>query len=270
MRYPNFLHGARVVFSTRKQRGPPWQAPGEKPGLYARGGALAHIFIVQCRKSQRPRCMADTTGPMPLIWWRREGKRRLRLALPASGVDAALSQACADAVDGLLEESLRVSFWARGQRPRTGFSGVAERPFDAVPGQRGQIGNAGWRRYPAGESWLIGQRGGHHHEDQCHPFPSPQRGRTMPLRAPSNCRLTPTKSTLPNLEGGGCPCAYPLSVLRMPATWRLPILASLQPISRSTWVVCSPRSGVGTPAEGRVSPNCTSCQATRSVPAFAC
>ena len=55
-------------------------APGRatRP-LCPRRGELAHNFIVQCRKSQRPGCMADTTGPMPLIRWREEGKRRLGL-----------------------------------------------------------------------------------------------------------------------------------------------------------------------------------------------
>jgi len=40
---------------------------------------------VQCRKSQRLGCMADTTGPMPLIRWRGEGKRRLRLGFTSLG-----------------------------------------------------------------------------------------------------------------------------------------------------------------------------------------
>ena len=87
MRYPNFLNGSRVVFSTRKQRGPLWQAPrtcrpASRPKTW---GCQPTNFIVQCGNSQRPGCMADTTGPMPLIRWRDEGKRRLGLGFTSLG-----------------------------------------------------------------------------------------------------------------------------------------------------------------------------------------
>src|SRR5262249_2218307 len=114
MRYPNFRNGSRVVFSTRKQRGPLWQAPGRatRP-LCPRRGELAHNFIVQCRKSQRPGCMADTTGPMPLIRWRDDGKHRLGLALTSLWTEGSLEpKTSGRGSDGLVEKVIPVCVWA--------------------------------------------------------------------------------------------------------------------------------------------------------------
>ncbi len=54
-------------------------ALGERPASVPEMLGIAHKFY--CAVPQFPTlgCMADTTGPMPLIRWRGEGKRRLRL-----------------------------------------------------------------------------------------------------------------------------------------------------------------------------------------------
>jgi len=221
MRYPNFLNGSRVVFSTRKQRGPLWQAPrtcrpASRPKTW---GCQPTNFIVQCRNSQRPGCMADTTGPMPLIRWRDEGKRRLGLGFTSLGRSRRpFAPRLAHTGDGRVE----IAHWRL--RPPATLRRHLERPDGPAPstGERIDVGS----------------------------------GRGSGLAKFLRC--------------GARPRAHALSVLAMPAAWRLAISASLQPSSRSTWVVCSPRSGVGKPADGRVSPNCTSCQATRNVPALAC
>jgi len=146
-----------------------------------------------------------------------------------------------------------VGLWARGARRSTVGLG---RPL-AVP---------------AGNVLIPGSAGGRRQsQDQRHLLPIEACRSRRPLSA-----ITPfaqrSLSILPNRGARRVlPCpTHALSVLAMPAVCRLAISASVQPISRSTWAVCSPRSGVGKPAEGRVSPNCTSCHATRSVPAFAC
>ena len=99
MRYPNFRNGTRVVFSTRELCGPLWPMPqaSNAAPLPKTWDVSPQNPIVQCRKSHRPGCMADTTGPMPLIRCRGEGKRRLGLgftSLWTIGQPFELGQSC--------------------------------------------------------------------------------------------------------------------------------------------------------------------------------
>ena len=95
-------------------------------------------FIVQCRNSQRPGCMADTTGPMPLIRWRDEGKRRLGLGFTSLGRSRRpFAPRLAHTGDGRVE----IAHWRL--RPPATLRRHLERPDGPAPstGERIDVGS---------------------------------------------------------------------------------------------------------------------------------